>query len=743
MKNSNRTRSSRMFQRALFGTACAVAICAPAYAQDAAEDAGDEGVIIVTAQKREQDVQDVPISMSVVGGETLANMGVKDMTELDRFVPNFYVQTTPGNNAFYIRGIGTPPGSLAFEQTVGLFVDGIYGGHARQFIAPFVDVERVEILRGPQGALVGKNTSAGAISVVNRKPTDSAEFSLEGSHEFEIGGSRVLGIASGPLSDVAKARVAVLYEDSDGYITNAALGGKEPKRKSLFGRGTFVLDADTGIDATLKIEGGNVKLTGTGSERITNPAVDPDLIRASGGFPGMMTKDTDKTNSFNATLTVNFELGGGHVLTAISGYSYFDMVKNLDSDFGTSNIFFQQFAEEYDQFSQEVRLVSSTDNALEYVAGLYGHINDYYLRSHVVANGLVFPVIGARSGTQIRQFNQDNSAWSAYASATYKFTDALRLIGSIRYTWEKKSAQQTRDTTGNLPPATYNPTSLSGEFSEGEWDPSATIQFDAMHNVMLYASYSQGSKVGGFIGGQGGTTQAQFLLRPETSETFEVGAKLALLDRRLRLNIAAFQTDFKDLQVSSYDASVAGFLTLNAGSARSKGVEADMQFELADGVNLMGQVAYLDAKYLNFPGAPCHYLNTACLTGTAAVRAANNIAGSVLPRSPKWSGTVALDAVRPVGDTLEIFGNAGVTFRSFAFLEDSFNPAAGQPGHEKIDARIGVRTADGRWELALVGKNLTNKITASHAFGTPTASTVISKYIQTPRTIAVQVRLKY
>lgn len=736
MRTMQTNSGLRGLRLALLGTIGGVLFAAPALAQDAsADEDGSGNEIIVTAQKREQNVQDVPISMSVISGDTLSDMGIKDMTEIDRFVPNFFVQSTPGNNAFYLRGIGTPPGSLAFEQTVGLFVDGIYGGHARQFIAPFVDVERVEVLRGPQGALVGKNTSAGAISVINKKPGDKLEASVEYSREFEIGGNRALGILSGPLSDSFKARVAVQYDDSEGYLTNATLGGKEPTRKSLYGRGTFVFDPGQGVDATLKVEGGYVRTVGTGSERLTNPAIDPDLIRDSSGFVGSglaptFTKDFDNTDAFNTTLTVNFEIGGGHTLTSISGYSHFKMLKNLDSDFGPAKTFGQEFAENFDQFSQEIRLASSTDKPLEYIVGAYFHTNDYYLRSRV----------GLATSSTNRQFWQNNSALSFYGSATYKFTDALRLIGSVRYTSEKKSANQTRDVAGPTQ-ATFLSTPLSGKLSEGQVDPSATLQFDVTPDAMLYASYSQGSKVGGFIGGQGTTTQAQFYIRPETSETFELGAKLAMLDRRLRFNIAAFQTTFNDLQVSSYDATIAAFITLNAGKARSKGVEADMSFNLADGINLVGQVAYLDAKYLNFPGAPCFFGDTVCPTN-ATTRAANNSAGRVLPRSPKWSGTVSLDLVKPAGG-IELFGNVGVTFRSFAFLEDSYNPLGGQVAHQKIDARLGVRAEGGRWELALIGKNLTNEITASHAFATPSAATIVSKYIQPPRTIAVQAKVSF
>ena len=238
----------------LIASVGSVALGAPAFAQQAAPGAASsDNVIVVTAQKREQDIQDVPISMSVVGGEQLADMGIKDFNELDRYVPNLYVQTTPGNNAFYIRGIGSQPGNLAFEQTVGLFVDGIYGGHARQFQAPFLDVERIEVLRGPQGALVGKNTSAGAISVVSAKPTRDFRGQIDASYEFELGGGRLFGMVSGPVSDLVSVRLAGQYEKSDGYVRNLIQGGNETKREAWFGRASVLLDSGGPVDVLVKV----------------------------------------------------------------------------------------------------------------------------------------------------------------------------------------------------------------------------------------------------------------------------------------------------------------------------------------------------------------------------------------------------------------------------------------------------------------------------------------------------------
>lgn len=730
MKQSDQMGKTRNFRSFLLWTAaCAAAIPGTAFAQDA-EEGVDDNVIIVTAQKREQDVQDVPISMSVVSGDTLTDLGVKDFTELDRFVPNLYVQTSPGNNAFYIRGIGSPPGTLNFEQTVGLFVDGIYGGHARQFQAPFLDVERIEVLRGPQGALVGKNTSAGAISIVSAKPTRDFQARLEGTYEWRLGGATMFGVVSGPISDIVSARLAAQYQDSDGFVTNSTLGGKEAKTKSLFGRASVLIDPDNGFSLLLKAEGGKNDIDGNALLRNDRPFT--DLIRDTGGMPGYVARDFDYTDTLNAAATATAELGE-HVLTAITGYSSYDYQKRLDSDFRALNSFGSGFGEDFSQFSQEVRLASPAESAFEYIVGIYGHINDYDLYQ------------ATRTATNLseRIFRQENKAWSAYASLTYKFTEALRLNGSLRYTADHKTADQqvqnVAPTTGVITPVR----TLVGDSTEKQWDPSVSLQYDFTPDAMVYVSWGKGSKAGGFVGGAPATLQSQFHVNPERSETWEGGIKIAMFDRRLRWNAALYRTTFKNLQVSSYVSGSAPpqFVTQNAGAAKSQGIETDMRFEIADGISLNGSMAYLDAKFTDFLGANCLWDNPTCVVAT------NNNAGARLPRSPKWSGTLNLDIILPVSESLEFIANGGVTFRSFAFLEDSLRPAAGQPAYEKYDLRVGVRSSDRGWELALVGKNLTNELTAAHAFGTPGVAVAtpggISKFFNQPRTLAVQAKLSF
>ncbi|WP_375195385.1 TonB-dependent receptor [Sphingobium sp.] len=709
----------------LLAGASMAAMIAPTRAQAApsADEAPAVQEIIVTAQKRAQNLQDVPISMAVVGGDMLTANGIQDFNELDQYVPNFYVQNSPGNNAFYIRGIGSAPGNLAVEQTVGLFVDGIYGGHARQFQAPFLDVERIEVLRGPQGALVGKNTSAGAISIVSARPTRNFMARVDASGEFAVGGGNVQAVVSGPLGSALAGRLAVRYEKSDGYTHNLILGGNETRKKSFYARGTLLYDAGQGLEIIAKLEGGKVDLTGNAVERL-NSSADPDRERSTGGFPGFVGRDFDNSDSMNAAVTANIDIGD-HVLTSVTGYSRYKFDKRLDSDFGPLPILGTAFAEDYDQISQELRIASPTDGALEYIAGVYFHDSDYHLTGDSRIK------TGPYDGGSFRQFDQDNRVWSAFGQLTYKFSNQLRLVGSLRYTYDHKKAEQERANTGRVLP-TWLATPLSGRRTEKEWDPSVSIQWEPGRQAMVYLSYGQGSKSGGFVGAQSTTTPAQFQIDPERSETYEVGAKLSLLDRRAFFNVALFRTRFKDLQVSSYDAVSSAFITTNAGQATSKGVEADLNFRLTDAIKLTGSLAYLDAKYDDFPGAPCFYTVPTC---NAAL---NNAGGQRLPRSPKWSGAFNIDLNQPLSGRLNLLANAGVNFRSRAFLEDSYNPVAAQKGYAKFDARIGVRGDEGQWEVAVIGKNLTDKTTASHAFTTPFASSIISKFFDPPRTIAAQ-----
>jgi iron complex outermembrane receptor protein len=531
-------------------------------------------------------------------------------------------------------------------------------------------------------------------------------------------------VASGPLGAGVATRVAVSYDDMNGYIANSLLGGKEPARRAIYARWSLLFEPDDRVSLVARVEGGTVDLKGTASERFESLA-DPDLIRATGGFPNFVGRDFDETTSLVASVSADVALGR-HRLSLISAWSRYDFTKRLDSDFGPVPVLGTEFREDFSQLSQEIRLASPEGATFDWIVGAYFHGNDYQLGATTAI------ALGPFNGQSIRDFRQSNETLSFFGQAGAALGAGFRLVGGLRYTDDRKTARQSRRNIGRVVP-TWRDTPLAGARTERIWDPSLTLQWQASPAATFYGGWGRGSKAGGFVGAQTTTAPDQFELEPERSETFEAGAKLALAGRSLFWNMAAFSTLFRDLQVSSFDAPTAAFISSNAGRARSRGVETDLVWRIADGWRLQAAFAYLDASYTDFPGAPCPFDNPTCNPAT------NNATGKPLPRAPRWSGSATLFGRLPLGGRLALLGELGGNFRDKVFLEQTYNPAAAQSAFMKIDARLAIEAA--RFELALVGRNLTNKITGNHAFGTPFAPAIVSKYIDPPRTLLLTARV--
>lgn len=677
-------------------------------AQEATDAASAEATsvadIMVTARKRTERLQDVPISVNVTSGEDLASQDVRNLEALSGSVPNLHIQATPGNNAIYIRGIGSSPGNLAFEQSVGLFVDGTYAGRGRQFAAPFLDVASVEVLRGAQGALFGKNTAAGAINITSNGPGTANEFAttLTGTVDGDDG-YEITQIISGALDENLLGRIALKYSDNDGWLENTTTGAGNPGREDMVGR--VVLDwlASDTLTLRLKLEGASQELTGQPMSTVA-PGAEKTFSRVT--TPGVL--DYDNTDSFNAVLTLNKDFANGVTLTSITGLSSFEYDKRIDSDFSAGDLLRSTFQEKFRQWSQELRLTSSADGPLSWIVGAYAHTNtiDMYQASSIN--------MGPLSGTSQRWFDQDNTSFSLYGQATYAFNDQWRVTAGLRQTWEEKSAEQDRATNGVLPP-TWVDTSLSGERDESQLDPSLQVQYTHSRDLMFYASYAKGSKAGGFVGAQSTGGQAEFEFEGETSQSLEIGAKLTLLDGRATMNLAAYTSKFDDLQVSGFNAATNAFITTNAASAKSQGVEVEGRWQITPSMSVSGSLAYNDATYDSYPTAPCVWKD-----GVPPVaNCVEDIGGYTLPRAPEWSGALNVNVDHPLSNGLRVLADASVRGRSGTYLEENLSPASYQGDFAKVDLRLGLAAADDRWTLALIGRNITDEWTASHAFGTP------------------------
>ncbi|NNM01317.1 MAG: TonB-dependent receptor plug domain-containing protein, partial [Gammaproteobacteria bacterium] len=368
----------RKFVSRYIPTTAALLCAGVAIAQD-----GDELVleeVIVTAQQRVESLQDVPVSVNAVAGEKISEAGIEKIEDIALYVPNLSMSETGIGTNLYLRGIGSGINN-GFEQSVGMYVDGIYYGRPQLTRVPFLDLERVEVLRGPQMILFGKNSIAGAISMITAKPTDEFEASVSGLYEVNFNEREITAIVSGPLVEGLRGRVAIQKRDIDGYIDNITLGRDEPQRDELFVRGTLAWDVTPDLDVSLKIEYGEFDVTGRQVEITADqpilPIADyfvPPTLAAI--FPGQSyaqvlnslgadasvlntTQDFDRSASGpefsnnvikNVTLTGNWALGE-HTLTSITGYLNYEFVEECDCDFTGANIFTVPAQENFEQFS--------------------------------------------------------------------------------------------------------------------------------------------------------------------------------------------------------------------------------------------------------------------------------------------------------------------------------------------------------------------------------------------------------
>lgn len=735
----------------LCGTALAAALAAGmpgAYAQSGPmlDD------IVVTAQKREQTSQDVPISLSATDGKFIADAGIGDIEVLSAYVPNLTVTTSPGISQIMIRGVGSAAATRSFEQSVGLYIDGIYSPRSVGVHLPFLDVERVEVLRGPQGVLFGKNSIAGAISVISAKPTDEFEVGINGKYEFEYGSYQVDGFVSGPVTDRLFVRVAAIVDKNEGYVEPVVTGGDDQSESELSGvRGTVVWEPTDSTRITTKAEYFDNDTTGTTLQMV---GFDPTAPRSglANYIIGLMdaagedyTRNdrhySDFVNSIdqeNTNVTVELEQGiGSFDLTYLFGFSKHDRVQNNAFDFSAGDIIIQTLDEQYEQQSHELRLSSPQGEVVEFTLGaFYIDRSLSFPGSRLRVNLPPLPVpppSGALtdiSHTFERPYYEESDAWSVFGQATWNVTDMLRVTAGGRYTDETKSAemtgtlkdpiqtlnQQTVAITDMLTligiansPLGFQNFSVSGERNETSFDPSVNVQWDMTDEHMVYARWAQASKSGGFNNND--AAGGNFEFNGEDVTSYELGLKSRFWNGRAQANIALFYNNYDDLQVSFYDGT--GFQTGNAARARVRGVELDSRVALTDTLTVGVDAAYLDAQYKDYSG-PCstnsNVWGAECITSGGVFQ---DLTGKQMDSAPKWSTHLFADNDMPIGSNLYLNTRFDLSYSSDYPLQTDQDPTNVADSLLLADARIGLDSADGNWGIALVARNLfDNRITA-------------------------------
>ena len=743
-------------------------------------------VVTVTAQKRAESVQDVPISVLAFNGDMLADAGVADIRDLGKIAPGLNLATSAQttNTRVQIRGVGSA-GNTAMEPSVAVFLDGVYVPRIGSMLAGLNDIASAEVLRGPQGTLFGRNASMGAVQLETATPND--EYEMEGF--VSIGNAeRYRGtlMVNAPVSENISVRASVLGSQAEGFGKNDLTGEAIGQNDVFSVRTAMRWDITPSLSWVLKADYQN--LSGDGSPTVTVKAdtvtpqaavnwanrLDPDGAGPLTGATPYLDRTYDyhvyqasdgnlKDFQYGLSSNLSWSLGDGYEIKLISGYRDWNN-SQIDTPFSvplrllSRDSYFSSLSQ-----SHELQLISPEhlfDGRFEYVAGLYyykedyslGQMNNWYpdycnsfLRNIVAAPVVVACNAGAKQDASHLDFRQSSDSYAAYAQGTYDLTDTLSLTAGLRYTNDTKD--------GWYQGVKNNPVdSMVNETTEMNLDQSKVtyrlnLSYRPTADVLLYTNYSTGFKSGGFDAAAGaGTarTAANRTFNPEEVDNIEGGIKTSSFDNRLIANATIFRTDISEYQFRSYDGDQ--FRVRNNGEVRQQGVEFDVTGRPIAPLTVQVSGAYLDSEYRSFVGAP----------GLPAFGGTQDLTGERLPNSPRWSGAASFvyEDTLSSGWHWSVRGDTSfVTSQNLTTSGDN-NPNSVVDGYQLFGARLALASPDDRWELALAGQNLTDEAYCTTIYNQPagaalglnntaTGGTVLRCVLGTPRTYSLELKVRY
>jgi outer membrane receptor protein involved in Fe transport len=771
--------------------------------------------IVVTAQQRAQSLHDVPVSVSAISAQKMSNAGVVNLESLSAYVPNFSLNQTAVSTTVTIRGVssGVNPG---FEQSVGMYNDGVFYGRDRLARAPLFDLERVEVLRGTQSILFGKNSIAGAVSMISAKPTDEFEGSFTALYEPDADEQDLRLVLSGPLTDNLRGRIAIMDRQQKGYFKNATLNRDEQIEDESFIRGTLAWNVTDNVTTSLKVsqanfdsEGSNIDIYNSidnGNPGSVDPLTKLNDIQASLGRPltdGELNRvrdndgDTSKNKLNNATLNVEWALEG-LTISSTTAIVDLDAETACDCDLTSAVIFEASFHEEYEQFSQEFRFTSELGNTFDYIGGLFYQSSELDFSDSITLqpNGIIPlalpvppPIAALIPGASTkRNFKNDSDLWAAFLQVTWNVNDDLRLTVGGRYTDETKEASREQGhftAAGVAVPVPTAPWALDvtnlgtyenlfglfsiepyekikGDLDDTSFSPVITGQWDMNDETMLYATWTKGYKSGGFdarsnghpdenvnnaqnvpalLGGRDSTITGSFEFDREEAETIELGSKIILADGAAELNVALYRTEFTDLQTSQFDGTL-GYNVTNAGEATIQGLEVDGRWAVTESLVLTASGAYLDFNFDDFPNSQCAFGQT---PNSPDFPGLCDESGERKEYTPEYQFNIGANWEAAITDGLVLKLAADANYMDDYLTSTYLDEETRQEATTVVNARIALAEVDSVWEVALIGRNLTDETIISYSGNMPLASTLTSgtgnayfAHVNRPRNVAVQ-----
>ena len=757
--------SNRLSRKLLLLTGAACLLAAPAAfaaevtapadegasAAGAEADQGDSTVdtLIVTARRREESAQDVPIALQVTSGVKLEQAGVGNVQQLTQLVPTLQVLSPNGRNTnLTIRGLGASYGLAndGLEQGVGIYIDGVYNSRPGAALSDFIDIERVEVLRGPQGTLFGKNTTAGALNIIT-EDADTQEFQarVEGSYGSYNFRQAKASVSVPIVKDVLAVRLSAVATYRDGDIYNTVRKQDQNARESETVRGQIYWQATDKLLVRFAAD-----YTAQQPECCTQlfykygPTLKPanqqyPALAAGKGYAPPSTNIFDRKADVDSNiqadqwlsglaLTADYDFGFA-TLTAIGAHREWDWEPRNDRDYTALDVTRQSANPSHQkQDSLEVRLASNGSNTIDWTVGLYYYdqnittagVTEYGAdATYWLLPGTVTPPALLDGYKVFNNSSIDTTSYAAFGQLTWNITDRLSITPGIRYTQEDKEGDYVATTAGGLVTADTTlinrrlgiarPQAYAADTSDGSWSGQIAVSYDFTDDIHVYGTWSQGFKSGGInMSGipntaAGTPSLVNAVVEPEEVTTYEVGLKTQLFDNLLVFNAAVFATDVENFQANVVDTgpgALRGYLA-NAEKVTLKGVELDFNTRSIGGFTFYGNLAYTDGQYDSFENGPCPLERI----GTAT--AACDLSGKELPGVSKWAGAFGGEYRQEVtvGKFVgEAYLGADASFRSAYFADAAVSRYARLPAYELVNLRAGFKSDSG-WEAFVLVKN--------------------------------------
>lgn len=711
-----------------FAALAAMWLCeGPALAQSANQGAGAGEIddIVVTARRRQENSQSTPLAVTALSGNSLQNAGADSTPEVFALVPNASFGGGIGGDLqglVSIRGISSLVRIIGVESGLGFYVDGVFMGRPENFNQDLIDIERVEVLRGPQGALYGRNTIAGAVNIITTTPGDAAQANGEvqlGNYDLR----RVRGLVSGPLiADRAFGKLAFGHVSRGGFVRHAS-GGQDLDTLDLTTlRGQLRLTPSPGVElliaADALIDRGEPAFFETADVAMVDDPTEATPFTTNQDQPNHLDRDI-----YGASVTAN--IGG---FTSITSYRSSSFDAALDDDKTPFRFLVDFFADDVSLFTQELRYARQIGDHLNLMGGLY------YLRQEAdsfrpFAVGDFLTGMPGFEPPITQTSSVDTESYAAFFSGDWSINDRLTASIGGRYTHEEKEARYIQEDTFGL---LFPNIDFSGSTSDDDFSPTLSLSYRFPERTYFYLRYARGFKSAGFNTDFAASAE-NLTVTPETAVTYEAGVRMDLFSHRLRLNATMFQTDYRDLQVSQI--SGAGVVLRNAAHATISGAEFEAAAILGEHLRMDASIGFLDAHYDDFPGCPAP-----SAAPPAEIR--ENCRGNRTVFAPEWTGALGMEWTTPA----PAFGGDWVVrgdwrYQSEVFFEPQNTRRLSGDARNVVNLRAGVRT--GAWDFSIWAENAGDETYVTFADDRSAIAVPLTRAYGAPRTYGATLRLRH